>query len=138
MTPIDVVTEARRWIGTPWHHQARRRGVGVDCVGLVIGVARALGLSDYDVTGYGELPNPEMMRRELQANLIEINVADSRAADVLWMRIAVDPQHLAIVTGGDPLAIIHSIRRPGRVVEHELDDRWRKRVVGAFRFRAFA
>jgi NlpC/P60 family putative phage cell wall peptidase len=34
----DVVDRARRWIGTPYVHQARRRGVGCDCLGLVLGV----------------------------------------------------------------------------------------------------
>ena len=37
-TRTDVVAAAREWLGTPFHHQARLRGVGVDCVGLVIGV----------------------------------------------------------------------------------------------------
>ena len=36
----DIVTEARTWVRTPYHHQARLKGVGVDCAGLVIGVAR--------------------------------------------------------------------------------------------------
>lgn len=29
---------AQSWIGTPYRHQASRRGVGCDCLGLVIGV----------------------------------------------------------------------------------------------------
>ena len=44
MNRQDVVTAAREWIDTPFHHQARLKGVGVDCVGLVIGVARELAL----------------------------------------------------------------------------------------------
>ena len=39
VTGQDVVAEARRWLGTPWRHQARLRGVGVDCGGLVVCVA---------------------------------------------------------------------------------------------------
>jgi len=37
-----IVTEARRWIGTPYHHRASLRGVGTDCLGLIRGVWRAL------------------------------------------------------------------------------------------------
>ena len=35
-----VVTAAREWIGTPYHHQASVKGVGADCLGLVRGVLR--------------------------------------------------------------------------------------------------
>ena len=38
----DVVRIARGWIGTPYHHQASRIGVGTDCLGLVRGVFREL------------------------------------------------------------------------------------------------
>jgi NlpC/P60 family putative phage cell wall peptidase len=37
-----VVAEAMDWIGTPYRHQASRKGVGCDCLGLVRGVWRAL------------------------------------------------------------------------------------------------
>ncbi|MGB0905663.1 MAG: peptidase, partial [Mangrovicoccus sp.] len=33
-----VVTIARRWIGTPYHHQAACEGAGCDCLGLIRGV----------------------------------------------------------------------------------------------------
>ena len=42
-----IVCEARRWIGTPYRHQASLKGVGCDCLGLVRGVWRA---------GYGAEP----------------------------------------------------------------------------------
>ena len=33
---------AYSWIGTPYRHQASRKGVGCDCLGLVLGVWREL------------------------------------------------------------------------------------------------
>jgi NlpC/P60 family putative phage cell wall peptidase len=33
-----VVEIARSWIGTRYHHQAHKKGVGCDCIGLIIGV----------------------------------------------------------------------------------------------------
>lgn len=47
MTP--VVIAARRWIGTPYVHQAALRGAGADCLGLVRGVWREV---------LGEEPEP--------------------------------------------------------------------------------
>jgi len=49
-----VVAEARRWIGTPYRHQATVRGAGADCLGLVRGVWRALrGVEPVAVPPYG-------------------------------------------------------------------------------------
>jgi NlpC/P60 family putative phage cell wall peptidase len=36
----DLIEIARRWKGTPYHHQASLFGVGCDCLGLVRGVYR--------------------------------------------------------------------------------------------------
>ena len=41
-----IVTQARTWIGTPFHHQARLKGKGCDCLGLIVGVVDELGLKD--------------------------------------------------------------------------------------------
>lgn len=39
-----VITEARRWIGTPYHHAANVHGVGVDCGMLLVEVYARCGL----------------------------------------------------------------------------------------------
>ena len=47
-----IVSAARRWIGTPFHHRASVHGVGCDCLGLVIGVWREVGGPAVDVPVY--------------------------------------------------------------------------------------
>jgi NlpC/P60 family putative phage cell wall peptidase len=42
---VAVVAEALRWLGTPYHHQARLHGVGVDCVHLLCAAFEAAGIS---------------------------------------------------------------------------------------------
>lgn len=37
-----IVSAARQWIGTPYHHQASVCSVGTDCLGIVRGVYRTL------------------------------------------------------------------------------------------------
>lgn len=47
MTPQDrqnVISEAFTWLNTPYHHQANLKGVGVDCVMLLVEVYKACGL----------------------------------------------------------------------------------------------
>ncbi len=38
----DIITAARAWAGTPYHHQASVKGVGCDCLGLIRGLWREL------------------------------------------------------------------------------------------------
>ncbi len=53
MTPREsIVAEALRWEGTPFHHKACVRGVGVDCANLLIGVFHAVGLVPAIDPGY--------------------------------------------------------------------------------------
>ena len=63
VTAADVVAAARAHIGTPWQHQGRLRGVALDCAGLVIMVARDLGIvePDFDIRGYGRAPDGTML-----------------------------------------------------------------------------
>lgn len=50
---VDIIPLARAWIGTPYLHQGRLRGVGCDCAGLLRGLWREVygtdltGIPDY-------------------------------------------------------------------------------------------
>jgi NlpC/P60 family putative phage cell wall peptidase len=46
-----VLAEAQGWIGTPYHHMGRVKGVGVDCLTLLAEVFERAG-----VTGHVEIP----------------------------------------------------------------------------------
>ena len=41
----SIISEARSWLGTPFHHRAMVRGAGVDCAHFLIGVYSAVGLA---------------------------------------------------------------------------------------------
>lgn len=134
-TRADVLRQARGWLGTPWRHQGRLRGEGVDCVGVVVGVAHALGLSTYDLSNYRRLPVGDELMRLCDTHMQRLPLADMQPADVLLMRInRVEPQHLGIV-GDHPhgLSLIHASVGYRKCVEHRLDDPWRARIVAAYR-----
>jgi NlpC/P60 family putative phage cell wall peptidase len=40
----DIVAEAMSWLGTPYHHHASQKGLGVDCVHLLCAVYEACGV----------------------------------------------------------------------------------------------
>lgn len=41
---VKVLQEAKTWIGTPYHERANKKGVGVDCVMLLIEVYNSTGV----------------------------------------------------------------------------------------------
>lgn len=134
ITRTQIVTTARGYLNTPFHHQGRVKGVGIDCAGLLICVARDLEVRDpsWDVSNYGPLPNGDELQQHLARNLQPIAIEAADAGDVLLMRFSKEPQHIAILTSAD--YVIHSYAQVKKVVEHRLDSVWRARVLAAFRF----
>lgn len=47
-----VVEIARSWIGTPYHHHARLKGIGVDCAQLLCAVYEEAGACGHIDTGH--------------------------------------------------------------------------------------
>ncbi len=57
-----ITAEARSWMGTPYHHMARVKGAGVDCLQILIAVYAAVGLVPGDIDP-GYYPNDWMLHR---------------------------------------------------------------------------
>jgi cell wall-associated NlpC family hydrolase len=129
VTGMEVVRVARGFLGTPFRHQGRMPGRGLDCAGVIVCAARALGLSGYDVAGYGRLPSDDAMADHLRAAGCR-DIANGSPGDIYLMRFETDPQHLACITD---IGVLHAYAEIGRVVEHRLDAVWRGRIVRAFR-----
>lgn len=141
-TGADVVTEARTWIGTRWRHQGRVKGVAVDCIGLIGGVALELGIpgayewaADKSLHRYGRLPDAEAIYAGCERFMDRVDLADVRAGDVVVMAFERDPQHFAIVSAIDPMYLIHAYTSVRKVVENGAGI-WRGRILRAYRFRA--
>jgi len=132
----QIVAVARSWIGTPFHHQARVKGVGADCVGLTIGVALELGLIDARTAkslpaDYKPHPDPALMRRVLGEHMD--SVWPAQVGDWVWMAaINQQPVHVCLLSGPD--TIIHAHHGSGGVVEHSFRGLART-AKGAFSYR---
>ena len=132
-----IIEAARAMVGTPYAHQARLPGVAIDCVGVVICVARAGGwvAPDYDVTGYGRRADGHTLMDQLGAHLLRVR--EPQPGDVVCVAFDRDPQHVGIAGdyrhGG--LSIIHAVGRRGAgVVETRLMFSPAMRLVAAFGF----
>jgi cell wall-associated NlpC family hydrolase len=93
----EILAAARTWLGTPWRHQGRLRGIAVDCSGLILGVGRELKLLDFDTRAYGRIPDGQQLRALCEQHLLAKPVADVAPGDVPLMRFTRQPQHPAIV-----------------------------------------
>lgn len=129
-----IVAVARGTIGTPFHHQARLVGVGIDCVGLLVHVAKTIGIPHVDVPVYSLRPNGDELERILALSLNRIPVEEASVGDVLcfWIRKRGEPQHVSILTAPDRM--IHTYADVGRVVEHGYAGNWPAHVSSAWRY----
>jgi NlpC/P60 family putative phage cell wall peptidase len=138
---FKIVTQARTWLGTPFKHQGRLKGIGVDCLGLIIGVLAELeinisgkNISQLDEQNYSMLPSGERLQNKLNQYLQKIEINQISAGDILLMQFTREPQHLAFVTNHpNGFGVIHAYLQAGKVVEHSLDDVWQNRIVAAYR-----
>ena len=138
-----IVNEARSWLGTPYHHQARLKGKGCDCLGLAVGIADELGLehsggarlSIFDEPNYSHQPDSSYFITKLQEVLVEVPKEDMAPGDLGLFAIQGNPQHVAIFSQflGE-LGMIHSFAPARKVVEHRVDKEWHSKLVKVFRW----
>ena len=131
----QVIAAARECVGTPFRHQGRLRGVGLDCAGLGIIAAKAVGIEIVDFSGYPRTPFDGMLKKMFTAqswHLRQIKNDDAAPGDVLLMRISSAPQHVAILSYNGYM--IHAYQNVGKVVEQRIDDDWRNKIIAVYRF----
>ncbi len=133
-----IVTEAYRWIDTPYRHQASLHTVGADCLGLIRGVWREIyGSEPAPIPPYtpdwAEARGEETLLIAAQNYLTEIDFNHTLPGHVMLFRMSADApcKHIAIKATDN--TIIHAYW--GRaVVESYLVPYWQKRHVYSFAF----
>lgn len=135
-----IVAVARRWIGTPYHHQASKEGVGADCLGLFRGVWRELFYrepakippytADWTATS-GDDP----LLNAAVGLLTQKAEQTPESGDIILFRMRADGpvKHLGVLALGENQAptFIHSYSQRG-VVESHLTGSWLRRSAGVF------
>jgi cell wall-associated NlpC family hydrolase len=145
-TRTEIIETARRCVDTPFRHQGRLVGVGLDCAGVLVYIGRqhpALQPApEFNPTAYSRFPNQVEVRRHLRSALDPVpNIADRRPADVLLLVDNEQAAHMGILAraeSGEYETLIHATEREGKVVEHILDDFWLRRICAVYRFRGLA
>lgn len=134
-----IVAEAHTWVGTPWHHEGRVKGAGVDCAQLLILTYSAVGL----IESYVPAAYPQdwhlhhttpLFLNELLRHCVPTD--EGRPGDIAMFKFGKQLAHGAIVVR--PGVIIHAWRPEGRVTVGELEGAPIGRKLGGFyRWRGF-
>lgn len=133
MDGFDYVTVAREWIGTPFHHACAAKQIACDCIGLVVGAAKEVGLTERQLPDYASYLDRERQLSIILEEGIRVPEGEWQPGDVLWLRIRHHPQHFAILTGEG--TFLHAYQSLNKVVETPLIDWWKERIMGVFRWR---
>lgn len=136
MTADDIIAAARAALGTPFAHQGRMAGKGLDCVGLAAHIADTLGLAYTDSSGYGRRPSGGLLESALDdQDILERVSGQPQRGDLLVIRFKGEPQHVAIFDGQN---LIHAYEPVGKVCEHGFTEIWRRKVVRVYRFKGLS
>ena len=146
LSPLQIVERARVYIGTPYIHNGRLLGVGVDCAGLLACVWGDLGVV---VDDPGSVPagqdNFEGMLAGIAAHATLVT-GYMLPSDVIVFRSRLMPNHVGILAEGYPAqgnglpTMVHAYGGGAvqRVVESPLDPRWMSKMHSVWRYRNLA
>ena len=128
-----IVDCARTFIGTPYHHQGRVKKAGIDCCGLIICIAKELGLSQFDIDGYSRFADGVELSELFYQNCPKAYHLEQ--GKIAIFRIKKRPQHCGIIAEADSgFTLIHAYQSAGKVVEHQVSEWWSDRIVQLFSF----
>lgn len=137
LTRVAIVAAAREWVGTPYHHQASRRGVGCDCLGLVRGLWRDLVGAEPEVappysSDWAEAKGRETLLEAAQRHFVRTGEVRPGTVLVFRWRAGTPAKHVGIAT--DSGGFVHAYDAAGRAVEGCLGALWHRRLAAVFDF----
>ncbi|MGI9392941.1 MAG: NlpC/P60 family protein [Parvibaculales bacterium] len=132
-----VIDHARKWLGTPYHHQASTPGIGTDCLGLIRGIWRQLyGCEAENIPNYPKhmpLNEGELLYEAAARYMEEIALSEIVAGNLLLFRMKPEHpmRHAAILSS--PSHLIHACAYR-EVMEVRFSRYWKEKAACAFRF----
>lgn len=127
----QIVEEARKWLGTPFHHNARVLGHGIDCYGVVEMVGRALGVHIPENIVYSRIPDESELLGYMDTYAVRIPLLEAKPGDIVILPFDKKMRHMAILTD---LGMLHAYERAGKVIEHSVDEIWKRMFRRAYQY----
>ncbi len=157
MSRRGLIDVARNYVGTPFHHAARTKGTGVDCMGLLVCAGKEINYPFTDILTYSRTATDFGLVEKCADYLDEIAIGDQQPGDVglFWIDPSTKlPQHTCIFSDyRDGIGMIHAWEQAGRtdtprrrrgigvstdlgsVVEHHFSRFWESRLCRVFSMR---
>lgn len=135
--PEMIVAEAAGWLGTPYRHQGMRKGVGCDCLGLVLGVWQAVYGRAPEKPGpyapdWAEAGGQDRLLAAARRHCVEKREGPGAGDLVLFRwRAHLPAKHAAIMVADN--RFIHAYQGSAVVIS-ALVPQWRSRIAGMFAF----
>lgn len=130
---------ARTYVGTPFEAMGRLKGAGVDCIGLVIGVGREMGVlgDDFKTPVYDANGDSALVVAGIETFCRPISLEEMAPGDIAGFEWLGETRHVGIVgampEGIGGLSVIHAYFPMHRVVEMPLDLKWQNRITAVWR-----
>jgi hypothetical protein len=139
---LALIAEAREWLmpKTRFQHQQSMKNVVSDCLGFGSAVAAKMGVpnaiawrDDPRFKNYARTPDSDALLAACDQYMDAVPLHLARIADVLVIAFKHKPMHFAFVSALDPM--LHCFELRGGVVEHGVDETWRRRIHRVYRLR---
>jgi hypothetical protein len=126
---FNILPIVRSWIGTRFLYHGRikindKNLGGVDCLGLILGVADEIGaiyngkpLSFYDNLSYKKIPQKNQLKNAMDKYFIAVHANNRQIGDIALFEINKEICHLGILSD---IGLIHCYLQAKKVVEHGL------------------
>ena len=129
----ELASAARSLVGTRWVHQGRIPGLALDCAGLLIASARAIGLKPIDRITYTLPADPGVFLEVLAQNADRDELPQHGVGRVIAFRLGRgEPQHFGIRVDADHF--VHGFDKRRAVVIEPIA-RWLERFHSTWRVR---
>jgi NlpC/P60 family putative phage cell wall peptidase len=115
-TRESIVTEAMAWRGTPFHHAASLKRVGCDCVGLLIGISKGVGIlaPAWKPPVYSREwhvhKNEELLRQTMEKlGCIPVPLDERQPGHILVFQFGRVLSHAGILVSTQPERLVHAV-----------------------------
>lgn len=136
---IKIILEAFSWVDTPYHHQAKVKGVGVDCAQLVAGVAenvfpklKPINSPVYSIEWHMHNREEKMCQIIESFGCERIELEDKAPGDILTFKFGRVQSHMGILVNDGQF--IHARLDIGKVVVNQLSGMWLETLGRAYKF----
>jgi len=123
-----LVRNAREWVGTPCLHGQSAKGFGADCVGFLYAVAKESGYTLPPFENHHYYPINNELFIYLNKHFLP-TANDISEGNIYLFKFRGINAHVGISTD---IGVVHACPFAKKIVEHCIDDIWKKRIKGRY------